>query len=241
MLLSLTSSGLKSSGGVDSIQSNFTSTISSNHTEANPQSMKTSNTDDGNVSIGNDSGKDPSNSSNVNIEDQQTLIEKISPQKYPDEEAKLAQQLAQQHLMNHNNIENKLVKTQQPGHDKKEKDKTIESTTPNESTNDVTRNSLGGTGSENRQIIPDRTSQLPSQFEAVTPQHHTLLSLRLIPSKTEGTYTLTGMLWDKTAGKPLPGREIFLSADPPIKIPSQFTNKAGHFDINKVNVLYNVK
>ena len=140
---SLTSPSLKSSGGVDSSQDDVTPTISSNFNEDSP-TIKANNTDESNAFIRNNSGKDLPNPSDIDLGGQHRMIQKISPQQNQDEaQAKLAQQQAQNNLIKHNSAENKLSQTQQPSHDQKEKDKTIESTTPDESTNDVTRKGLG--------------------------------------------------------------------------------------------------
>ena len=77
---------------------------------------------------------------------------------------------------------------------------------------------------------------LPPKFEIQTPDHQTLLTLQLVQDRSGGTYSLVGRLWDKTVAKPLQGMKIFFTADSPIKISNQTTNKLGVFKIATLTV-----
>ena len=47
-----------------------------------------------------------------------------------------------------------------------------------------------------------------------------------------GNYILAGKLMDLTTGRPLQGMKVFFTADSPIKINNQITNKEGIFSTN---------
>ena len=87
--------------------------------------------------------------------------------------------------------------------------------------------------SENSHKDTDRPSKLSSSInDGQRLNHETLLSFKVTKGSGNGKYLLTGNLMDKNTGSPLQGMKVFFTADSPIKISNQTTNKAGSFSTN---------
>ena len=87
--------------------------------------------------------------------------------------------------------------------------------------------------SENNHKDTDRSSKLSSSInDGQRLNHETLLSFKVTEGSGNGKYLLIGNLRDKNTGSPLQGMEVYFTADSPIKISNQTTNKAGSFSTN---------
>jgi len=75
-----------------------------------------------------------------------------------------------------------------------------------------------------------------SQYQEQHPKHQTVLTLTLIKEKGGQSYILAGKIWDRTENMPLQGMPISFTADSPIKIVDETTNKEGAFGTNTLSV-----
>ena len=152
-----------------------------------------------------------------------------------EQQANLAQQQAQQQLDDNlktdNRQVNKSTEAQSQNDGQGAKPDKVKLSDPNISGKHVTRNErTDNVQSENSRKDIERTSKLsPSIKDGQRLNHETLLSFKVTKGNGNGKYLLTGNLMDKTIGSPLQGMKVFFTADSPIKIRNQTTNKAGSF------------
>ena len=165
-----------------------------------------------------------------------------SQQESAERQANLAQQQAQQQLDNNpktdtrklTQVTNRSTEAQSHKDAQGTNPEKVESLDPNVSGKHVTRNERSDNEhSENSRKITDHTGKLSSsRNDGQRPNHETLLTLAITQGNGNGKYLLTGNLMDKTTGSPLQGMKVLFTADSPIKISNQTTNKAGTFRTN---------
>ena len=155
-----------------------------------------------------------------------------------EQQANLAQQQAQQQLDDNlktdNRQVNKSTEAQSQNDGQGAKPDKVKLSDPNISGKHVTRNErTDNVQSENSRKDIERTSKLsPSINDGQRLNHETLLSFKVTKGNGNGKYLLTGNLMDKTTGSPLQGMKVFFTADSPIKIRNQTTDKGGSFSTN---------
>jgi mannuronan 5-epimerase len=183
------------------------------------------------------------NSSNHTL-DENSTSNKANPmqQQSAERQANLAQQQAQQQLDDNLKIDNsqltqvtnKSTEAQSQNDGQGAKPDKIKLSDPNVSGKQVTRNErTDNMQSENSHKDTDRTSKLSSSInDGQRLNHETVLSFKVTKGSSNGKYLLTGNLRDKNTGSPLQGMKVFFTADSPIKISNQTTNKAGSFGTN---------
>ena len=183
------------------------------------------------------------NSSNNTLDDSSTNNKANSlQQQQAERQANLAQQQAQQQLNNNlktdsrqlTQVTNKSIEAQSQNDRQGTKPEKIELLDPNVSGKHVTRNErTDNVQSENSRKDTDRSSKMSSSIsDGQRLNHETLLSFKVTKGNGNGKYLLTGNLMDKTTESPLQGMKVFFTADSPIKIRNQTTNKAGSFSTN---------
>ena len=79
-------------------------------------------------------------------------------------------------------------------------------------------------------------SRSQSQYQEQHPKHQTVLTLTLIKEKGGQSYILAGKIWDTTENRPLQEMPLFFTADPPIKIADETSNKEGAFSTNTLSI-----
>ena len=79
-------------------------------------------------------------------------------------------------------------------------------------------------------------SRSQSQYQEQHPKHQTVLTLTLIKEKGGQSYILAGKIWDTTDNRPLQEMPLFFTADPPIKIADETSNKEGAFSTNTLSI-----
>ena len=138
-------------------------------------------------------------------------------------------------------LTNKSTETQNQNHGQGIKPEKLESMDPKISGKHVTRNERSDNGqSENSRKNSDHTPRLPSSGnDGQSPNHETLLTLMVTQSNGNGNYILAGKLMDLTTGRPLQGMKVFFTADSPIKINNQITNREGIFMYECINCTRN--
>ncbi len=105
---SFATSAAKTNSTIWSVQNNTIGGTTVYHTDDKGTSITTGNADDNNILTRNDSKNGYTNPSSIHPKDQQKLINTTSLEKHAkNEQAKLAQQQAEQSLINHNNADNK--------------------------------------------------------------------------------------------------------------------------------------
>ena len=183
------------------------------------------------------------NSSNYTLnEDSSSNKANSLQQQSAERQANLAKQQAQQQLDNNLKTDsrqltqaaNRSTEAQSQNDGQGTKPDKIEILDPNVSGKHVTRNErTDNMKSENNHKDTDRSSKLsPSINDGQRLNHETLLSFKVTEGSGNGKYLLTGNLRDKNTGSPLQGMKVFFTADSPIKISNQTTNKAGSFSTN---------
>ena len=180
------------------------------------------------------------NSSNHTLNESSSSNKANSLQQQSTErQANLAQQQAQQQLDNNlktdsrqlTQVANRSTEAQSQNDGQGTKPDKIEILDPNVSGKHVTRNErTDNMQSENNHKDTDGPSKLSSSInDGQRLNHETLLSFKVTKGSGNEKYLLTGNLRDKTTGSPLQGMKVFFTADSPIKISNQTTNKAGSF------------
>jgi hypothetical protein len=171
----------------------------------------------------------PNGSSNSNSLQQQQSAER---------QANLAEQKAKQQLDKDLKIDGKLptqvTNTQNQNDRQATKPDKSESIDLNISGKHVTKDKRSDNSqSENSHKNTDHPSKLSSsRNDGQRLNHETLLTLKIKQVNGNGKYLLAGNLMDKTTGSPIQGMKVFFTADSPIKISNQTTNRAGTFNTN---------
>lgn len=185
--------------------------------------LRTDSTISGASSATTSSTADDQNNSSANIEISQLDNEKNSnnlkfaERQSAQQQAKRAQDLAEQRVTNKKEMNNEAEHTK-------------------------SSNSMAEKTSEEQNQTPDKVKSnndiRPADHTASNKgqKHQTVLTLTLVKEKGGQSYILAGKIWDRTENRPLQGVSISFTVDSPIKIEDETTNKEGAFRTNTLGL-----